>query len=402
MAEAHGRKICIVGLGYVGLPLAIAFGRRGHVYGYDTSEKRISELMRGFDRNGELDGSRIREAQINFTTDPAVISESDFIIAAIPTPVDEGKRPDMRMLEDASRTIGRHLRKGSIVVFESTVYPGATEEICIPLIEKESGLKHIRDFKSGYSPERINPGDREHTVESIVKIVSGCDAGALDTIAAVYGSVIRAGVYRAPSIRVAEAAKIIENVQRDINIALMNELKIILDCMGIDIGEVLKAAGTKWNFIGFHPGLVGGHCIGVDPYYLAYKSEVMGHHPEMILAGRRINDDMPKYVASLIVKDMIRKEIRFGGSKVLVLGATFKPNVKDLRNSKVEDIISELKARGCTVDIHDPVVDDRKEIFGCRNISREELESGKYDYVILAVKHDKLRDAGKRSDFVVL
>jgi len=330
-----------------------------------------------------------------------VISESDFIIAAIPTPVDNSKRPDLGMLKSATRTIGRNLSRGSIVVFESTVYPGVTEEICVPILEKESGLRCIEDFKVGYSPERINPGDREHTVDRIVKIVSGCDSQSLGIIAEVYKSIVKAGVYKAPSIRVAEATKIIENVQRDINIALMNELKQIFDKMGIDMEEVLNAARTKWNFLDFHPGLVGGHCIGVDPYYLAYKSEIVGHHPEMILAGRRVNDGMPKYAVSQIISDMINRKIRIKGAKVLVLGATFKPNVKDMRNSKIEDVVKGLKDHGCLVDICEPLLSDKKTIFGCRNLSQELIKRNSYDYVVLGVKHTQLVDFIKKADFVI-
>jgi len=394
------RKICVVGLGYVGLPLSVAFGKRDGVSGYDVSGERVAELKGGHDRNGEVPAAELRRSKISFSADPAVIRQSDFIIVAIPTPVDKANRPDLTMLRDATKTIGRNLSKGSTVVFESTVYPGTTEEEMRPILEKESGLKCGRDFNIGYSPERINPGDREHTVEKIVKVVAGDSPETTDTIADVYGSIVKAGIHKAPSIKVAEAAKAIENIQRDINIALMNELKVIFDRMGIDTEDVLEAARTKWNFLNFRPGLVGGHCICVDPYYLAYKAEAVGHHPEMILAGRRINDSMPKYVVSSIVSRMKEKGLRVKGSRVLVLGATFKPNVKDMRNSKVKDVVDGLRREGCTVDIHDPVIDE-KAVFGLRNISSDEAEKNSYDYVVLAVKHEKLKGLWGRADFVV-
>ena len=399
--DVLGRKICIVGLGYVGLPLAVAFGKITHVEGYDVDKEKIERLKRGFDYNGELSEAELKEADIDFTTDPSVISESDFIIAAIPTPIDNSKRPDLELLKDASKTIGRNLSKGSIVVYESTVYPGVTEEVCLPILEKESGLVYKSDFKVGYSPERINPGDKEHTVERIVKVVSGCDRESLETIARVYSTVVKAGVCRTDSIKVAEAAKVIENVQRDINIALMNELKQIFDRMGIDIAKVLDAARTKWNFLDFRPGLVGGHCIGIDPYYLAYKAEIAGHHPEIILAGRRINDHMPAYVVSQMVKDMISRKIRIMGARVLVLGATFKPDVRDMRNSKVEDVVNGLKEHGCRVDICDPMLGDRKAIFGCSNLDIKSVSRDNFDYIVLAVKHKQLKGMAAIADFVI-
>ena len=395
------RKICVVGLGYVGLPLLIKFGKKGRVYGYDTDEKRIEELKNSHDRTGEVEKKDFQETDITFSSDPAVIKESDFIIVAIPTPISRNKKPDLNMLKDATKTIGKNLKGGSIVIFESTVYPGVTEEICIPILEKSSGLKFMKDFKVGYSPERINPGDREHTVERIVKVVSGCDKDSTEIIADVYSSIVKAGVYKAPSIKVAEAAKAIENTQRDINIALMNELKMIFDKMGIDINEVLKAARTKWNFFDFHPGLVGGHCIGVDPYYLAYKAEAVGHHPEIILAGRKINDNMANYMVSIIIKDMSKKDIIARGGKVLVLGATFKPNVRDIRNSKIEDIVKGLKNHGCSVDIHDPLLRDKKNIFGCANVTEEHIKKTKYEYVILAVGHSEFGKLDFKPDFII-
>jgi UDP-N-acetyl-D-galactosamine dehydrogenase len=385
------RKICVVGLGYVGLPLAVEFGKKMSINGFDINPEKIKQLQKGYDYNGEISETELKKAEINFSSDQSIISKSDFIIVAVPTPIQESKEPDLFLLEKASEIVGRSLSKGSIVVFESTVYPGVTEDICVPILERESKLKFMKDFKVGYSPERINPGDKERTVTKIMKIVSGCDEKSLETISEVYGSIITAGLYKAPSIKVAEAAKVIENTQRDINIALMNELKMIFDKMGIDTNEVLKAARTKWNFINFYPGLVGGHCIGVDPYYLAYISKVFDHHPEIILAGRRINDDMAKYAVSQIIKDMIKKDLSIKGARVLVLGATFKPNVRDIRNSKVEDIVKELKEYGCLVDIQDPMLEDVDEIFGCKNVCQSSLIEN-YDYKILAVKHEQLRN----------
>jgi len=329
-------KICVVGLGYVGLPLAAAFSKFYEVNGFDVNKKRIEELREGIDRTGEVKSEELTKAKINLSNDPNVISESNFIIIAVPTPIDEYKKPDIRILLNASATVGKNLKKGSIVVYESTVHPGCTERDCIPILEKESGLKYLKDFKIGYSPERINPGDKVHKVENIVKVVSGCDKETLDIVAEVYSKIIKAGVYKAPSIKVAEAAKIIENTQRDINIALMNELKMIFDKAGINWKEVLEAAGTKWNFIKFTPGLVGGHCIGVDPYYLAHEAERLGHNPQIILSGRRINDYMAEYEAARMIKYMINKGLSIKGINILVLGGTFKPNVPDTRNSKVK------------------------------------------------------------------
>lgn len=394
------RSVCIVGLGYVGLPLAVEFGKKMHVTGYDLSKERIKQLKEGRDYTGEVSDLELRMAKIDFTFDSSAISKSDFVIVAVPTPIDEGKKPDLHTLEKAAETVGRNLSKGSVVVFESTVYPGVTEDICVPIIEREGGFRYMKDFKVGYSPERINPGDQEHTITGIVKVVSGCDEDSLETIAEVYGSIIKAGVYKAPSIKVAESAKVIENIQRDINIALMNELKMIFDKMGIETEEVLKAAETKWNFLNFHPGLVGGHCISVDPYYLAHKAIAVGHHPEMILAGRRINDAMAGYVTSRIIKDMIRNDMPIKGARVLVLGATFKPDVKDLRNSKVEDIVRELKEYGCLVDICEPMLDDVDKIFGCRNARMGSVDGG-YDYTILAVKHARFGDVIEDVDYMV-
>ena len=350
-------KLAVVGLGYVGLPLAAAFGKVTEVIGFDISAKKIAELKDGFDATGELARDDLAATRIDFTLDAARLAEASFLIVTVPTPIDEAKRPDLRPVESASRTIGRHLSKGSIVVFESTVYPGVTEEICVPILEAESGLKCGSDFSVGYSPERINPGDKVHTVDKIVKVVSGLDAATLATVAAVYELVVTAGVHRAASIKVAEAAKVIENTQRDLNIALMNELALIFGRLGIPTRDVLAAAGTKWNFLKFTPGLVGGHCIGVDPYYLTFKAESIGYHPQVILAGRRINDGMGKHVAEMTVKELIRADKAVKGARVLVLGLTFKENVPDIRNSKVIDIVRELAEYGIEVVIHDPVAD---------------------------------------------
>jgi UDP-N-acetyl-D-glucosamine/UDP-N-acetyl-D-galactosamine dehydrogenase len=350
-------KLAVVGLGYVGLPLAAAFGRIVDVLGFDISAKKIAELKQGFDATGELSREELAATRIEFTLDAARLAEARFLIVTVPTPIDAAKRPDLGPVEAASRTIGRHLARGSVVVYESTVYPGVTEEICVPILEAESGLKCGVDFSVGYSPERINPGDKVHTVDKIVKVVSGQDAATLEAVAAVYERVVAAGVHRASSIRVAEAAKVIENTQRDLNIALMNELALIFGRLGIPTRDVLAAAGTKWNFLNFTPGLVGGHCIGVDPYYLTFKAESIGYHPQVILAGRRINDGMGKYVAEMTVKELIRADKAVKGARVLVLGLTFKENVPDIRNSKVIDIVRELAEYGIDVVIHDPVAD---------------------------------------------
>lgn len=380
------RNICIVGLGYVGLPLAIEFGKKRNIIGFDVNEKRIEELENGVDSNGEFSNEAISNATIEFTTNPQKISQSDFIIVAVPTPIDDAKNPDLSLIEKASETVGENLKPGSIVVYESTVYPGVTEEICVPILERISGLKCSVDFKIGYSPERINPGDVQHTLTSIVKVVSGIDKESLDAIAAVYSSIISAGVFKAKSIKVAEAAKVIENVQRDINIALVNELKMIFDKKNIDIDDVLEAAGTKWNFLTFQPGLVGGHCIGVDPYYLAYDATMIGHHPEMILAGRRINDSMAKYEVSKIVRKLIDNNLIVKGLKILILGATFKPNVKDLRNSKVKDLADELQKFGCEIKICEPQV-SASMVLGYENVSVEKAFAEGFTVAVYAVKH---------------
>ncbi|MCV2218880.1 nucleotide sugar dehydrogenase [Thauera sp. Sel9] len=350
--------IAVVGLGYVGLPLAVEFGKKQKTFGFDLSPQKVAAYRDFIDPTGEVATEDLRAAtHLTCHTDPSVLKEADFIIVAVPTPVDDAHQPDLTPLVKSSETVGRNMKRGAIVVYESTVYPGATEEVCIPILERESGLKWKEDFFVGYSPERINPGDKERTVTRIVKVVSGDTPQTLETVAQVYGSVITAGVCPASSIKVAEAAKVIENTQRDLNIALMNELAVIFHKIGIDTLEVLKAAGTKWNFLPFRPGLVGGHCIGVDPYYLTHKAEMLGYHPQVILAGRRINDGMGKYVAEQTVKNMIAAGSSIKGADVVVLGLTFKENCPDLRNSKVIDVIRELQSYGCRVHVHDPVAE---------------------------------------------
>lgn len=350
--------VAVVGLGYVGLPLAVEFGKKYETIGYDLSEAKVASYRNFCDPTGEVSGDNLRAAtSLSVTTDPTMLAKADVIIVAVPTPVDEAHIPDFSPLIGSSTTVGKHMKKGAIVVYESTVYPGATEEVCIPLLEKHSGMKWKRDFHVGYSPERVNPGDKERTITKIVKVVSGDDAATLDAVAELYGSVITAGVHRASSLKVAEAAKVIENTQRDLNIALMNELSIIFGRLGIDTLEVLRAAGTKWNFLPFRPGLVGGHCIGVDPYYLTHKAEMLGYHPQVILAGRRINDGMASYVAQQTVKNLIRGGGKVLGAKVTVLGLTFKENCPDLRNSKVADLVRELVDYGCEVAVHDPIAE---------------------------------------------
>ncbi len=350
------RTVAVVGLGYVGLPLAVEFGKKMPTLGFDLSVAKVQAYREHVDPTGEVSTEDLRAAsQLSCHTDPAVLAQADFIIVAVPTPVDEAHQPDFTPLVKSSETVGRHIRPGTLVVFESTVYPGATEEVCIPIIEKQSGLTWKKDFFVGYSPERINPGDKERTVTKITKVVSGDTPETLDVVAQVYGSVITAGVYPASSIKVAEAAKVIENTQRDLNIALMNELAMIFERIGIDTLEVLKAAGTKWNFLPFRPGLVGGHCIGVDPYYLTHKADMLGYHPQVILAGRRINDGMAAYVAQQTIKQLIKAGAHIKGAKVIVLGLTFKENCPDIRNSKVADVVRELREFGCEVSVHDPL-----------------------------------------------
>ena len=359
----NSTTIAVVGLGYVGLPLAVAFGRQYRTIGFDLSQAKIDAYREGFDPTGEVSRDELAAAKgLEVTSDAAQLAHANFIVVAVPTPVDDAHQPDFTPLLGASETVGRNLQRGATVVFESTVYPGATEEICVPVIERHSGMKWQRDFFVGYSPERINPGDKEHTLTRITKVVSGDTPETLERVAAVYASVVQAGVYRASSIKVAEAAKVIENTQRDLNIALMNELALIFHKIGIDTTEVLAAAGTKWNFLPFRPGLVGGHCIGVDPYYLTHKADKLGYHPQVILAGRRINDGMGKYVAEQTVKHMIRAGFPVKDAKVSVLGLTFKENCPDLRNSRVIDVINELRSYGADVRVHDPVADAREAV----------------------------------------
>ena len=380
--------IAVVGLGYVGFPLAVEFGKVRNTIGFDLSEKKVESYKRFVDPTGELPSEDIRSAKrLTVTTDPGLIAQADYIIVAVPTPIDEVRRPDFRPLISASRTVGKNMKKGAIVIYESTVYPGATEEVCIPVLEEHSGLKWKQDFHIGYSPERINPGDKEHTLTRITKVVSGDDEDTLNKVADLYISIITAGVYRASSIEVAEAAKVIENTQRDLNIALMNELSIIFNKAGIDTTEVLEAAGTKWNFLPFRPGLVGGHCIGVDPYYLTYKADMLGYHPQVILSGRRINDGMGEYIASQAVKQMINGGTIIKGSKVIVLGLTFKEDVPDLRNSRVIDVINELKAFGVDVCVHDPLAEPGEALheYGVDLLSWDDLP--KADAIVMAVAH---------------
>jgi UDP-N-acetyl-D-galactosamine dehydrogenase len=378
----------VVGLGYVGLPLAVEFGRVFTTIGFDMNEKKIGHYRNFIDPTGEVSSEALRAAtRLRVTADPAELKAADFVIVAVPTPIDNARLPDFGPLIGASRTVGQNLKKGAIVVYESTVYPGATEEVCIPVLEQFSGMKWKQDFRVGYSPERINPGDKEHTLTRIVKVVSGDDADTLETVAQVYGAVIEAGVHRASSIAVAEAAKVIENTQRDLNIALMNELAIIFNRLGIDTLDVLQAAGTKWNFLPFRPGLVGGHCIGVDPYYLTHKAEMTGYHPEVILAGRRINDNMGKYIAEQTIKRMIANGNQIKGAKVSVLGLTFKENVPDLRNSRVIDVINELRSYGVEVYVHDPVPlqEDARHEYGIELVSWNDLPVA--DAMVAAVAH---------------
>lgn len=385
-------KLSLVGLGYVGLPIAVAFSKKVDVIGFDINSRKIETYKNGIDPTKEVGDEAIRRCKVNFTSDETKLREAKFHIVAVPTPVRSDKVPDLSPVIGASEVLGRNLTKGSVVVYESTVYPGVTEDICVPILEKESGLKCGTDFKVGYSPERINPGDKKHRLENIVKIVSGMDDEALETIANIYGLVIEAGVYRAESIKVAEAAKVIENSQRDINIAFVNELSMIFNKMGIDTKAVLKAAGTKWNFLSFEPGLVGGHCIGVDPYYLTYKADQLGYHSRIILAGRRINDGMGAYVAKELVKNMIHADVRVKGARVLVLGLAFKGNCPDTRNTKVIDILNELQTYEITTSVYDPIADrdEAKREYGIDLISEEEMKN--FDAVIVAVDHDDFKD----------
>jgi UDP-N-acetyl-D-galactosamine dehydrogenase len=390
----HKRKISIVGLGYVGLPVAVAFGKKARTIGFDINEARLTELREGVDRTNEVEALDLRDSDIVFTSDVRVLAEADFHIVAVPTPVDDAHQPNLTPVERASETVGRALKKGDIVVYESTVYPGVTEDICVPILERISGLKCGADFTVGYSPERINPGDKEHTFTKITKVVSGQDTETLDVVAAVYGSVVTAGVYKAANIKVAEAAKVIENTQRDLNIALMNELSLIFDRMGIDTNSVLEAAGTKWNFLKFKPGLVGGHCIGVDPYYLTHKAEMLGYHPQVILAGRRINDGMGAYVGQQTIKQLIHAGHDVGKCTVTVLGLTFKENCPDLRNSKVIDVIRELQSFGLVVQVCDPEADAHEAVheYGIQLTPLNHLQRA--EAVVVAVAHKDFAEFG--------
>jgi UDP-N-acetyl-D-galactosamine dehydrogenase len=380
-------KLAIIGLGYVGLPLAVEFGKKYSTIGFDINATRIDQLKKGYDRTLEVNTEELKESkQLSFTTRVEKLKEATIYIVTVPTPVDLYKKPDLKPILTASKTVGQVLKKGDIVVYESTVYPGCTEEDCVPILEKESGLKFNEDFFCGYSPERINPGDKEHTIAKIRKVVSGSTPKIAQELNVLYGSIITAGTHLASSIKVAEASKVIENAQRDLNIAFVNELALIFDKMGIDTLEVLEAAGTKWNFLPFKPGLVGGHCIGVDPYYLTYKAESLGYHPEVILAGRRINDTMGIFVAAKVVKLMIQRSSSVKGSRILVLGITFKENCPDIRNSRVIDVIKEFQDFGANVEVYDPWA-DAAEVKHEYNLNLVQKPSEKYDAIVLAVSH---------------
>ncbi|SPP66122.1 nucleotide sugar dehydrogenase [Nitrospira lenta] len=394
MGKERTRSIAVVGLGYVGLPIAVAFGKQGPVVGFDINKAKIDELRRGVDRTGEVSSADLKASQVQYTWEPAELKAADFIIVAVPTPINEALQPDFTALQKSSELIGSNLAPGTIVVYESTVYPGATEEVCLPILEKMSGMKAGVDFKIGYSPERINPGDKEHTLEKIIKVVSAQDAESLEVVAKTYETVVKAGIHRASSIKVAEAAKVIENTQRDLNIALMNELALIFHRLGIDTKSVLEAAGTKWNFLRFSPGLVGGHCIGVDPYYLTAKAESVGYHPQVILSGRRINNGMGKFVAEQTMKLLSQLPRPVNELKVAVLGLTFKENVPDLRNSKVPDIINELREYGVQVIVHDPIAESEEAVheYGIKLIDLKQIKD--VDGVIVAVAHRGFLEMG--------
>jgi UDP-N-acetyl-D-galactosamine dehydrogenase len=398
MSKLSGVKIAVIGLGYVGLPLAVAFAKRFSVLGFDINSKRVNELEAGLDTTLEVSKSELDASSgLSFSCSEGDLRSCNTFIVTVPTPIDKFKRPDLTPLLKASAMLGRVIKKDDVIIYESTVYPGATEDDCIPVVEKLSGLSLNKDFFAGYSPERINPGDRSHRVEDILKVTSGSDQTTADFVDALYASVIKAGTFKASSIKVAEAAKVIENTQRDVNIALINELAIIFNKLNIDTLEVLEAAGTKWNFLPFRPGLVGGHCIGVDPYYLTHKSESVGYRPEMILAGRRINDGMGSYVVSQLIKKMINKKIEVSGSKVLVMGLTFKENCPDIRNTKVIDIVDELKAYEVDVDIIDPWCDPVEAANEYGLVVSKAAEEGVYDAVLVAVAHDEFKKMGVKA-----
>jgi UDP-N-acetyl-D-glucosamine/UDP-N-acetyl-D-galactosamine dehydrogenase len=391
-------RIGVVGLGYVGLPLAVEFGKRYETIGFDVKPQRVAQLRAGRDSTLEVSTTELKSAQrLSFTTELEELKRCRVFIVTVPTPIDDYKRPDLTPLVRASESVGKVLRKGAVVVYESTVYPGCTEEVCVPILEKESGLKFNRDFFAGYSPERINPGDKEHRLTTIRKVTSGSNPEVAQFVDKLYGSIVKAGTHPASSIRVAEAAKVIENTQRDVNIALINELALIFNRLGIDTEEVLLAAGSKWNFLPFRPGLVGGHCIGVDPYYLTHKAQQVGYHPEMILAGRRLNDNMALYVAGQITQLLAAKRIHLKGARVLVLGITFKENCPDIRNSKVVDVVRELSRQGARVEVHDPWADGRecRHEYGLALTTR--LRPKHYDAVVLAVAHRQFRELGARA-----
>jgi UDP-N-acetyl-D-glucosamine/UDP-N-acetyl-D-galactosamine dehydrogenase len=395
LPRSDDTKVCVIGLGYVGLPLAVGFGRQMPTLGFDINTARVAELQSHRDHTLEVSPEELRDTpQLTFSAEPADLARCNVFIVTVPTPIDSAKRPDLSPLESASRTVGRAIRAGGVAIFESTVYPGATEEVCVPIIERESGLRFNQDFFAGYSPERINPGDKQHRLETIMKVTSGSTPEVADFVDALYRRVITAGTHKASSIRVAEAAKVIENTQRDLNIALINELALIFHRLGIDTSEVLAAAGTKWNFLPFRPGLVGGHCIGVDPYYLTHKAQQIGYHPEVILSGRRINDGMGSHVAQRVIKLMTQRRIHAAGANILVLGLAFKENCPDLRNTRVTDVVDEFKSYHANVDVHDPWVSaaEAEHEYGLALVA--EPETGKYDAIILAVAHRQFIDMG--------
>jgi UDP-N-acetyl-D-galactosamine dehydrogenase len=395
MKDLSSIKLAVIGLGYVGLPLAVEFGKKRPVVGFDINEKRIAELQSFIDQTLEVEPEELKEAKLlTYSTDPEVLQASNCFIITVPTPIDKDKRPDLTALLKASETIGKVLKSGDIVIYESTVYPGATEDECVPVLEKFSGLKFNQDFYAGYSPERINPGDKKHRITTIKKVTSGSTPEIADVVDSLYKEIITAGTHKTSSIMIAEAAKVIENTQRDLNIALINELAIIFNILGIDTEAVLEAAGTKWNFLPFRPGLVGGHCIGVDPYYLTHKAEAIGYRPEVILAGRRLNDNMGVYVVSQLIKAMAKKRIQVNGARVLMMGLAFKENCPDLRNTRVVDVVRELKEYDCKVDVYDPCVsaEEAQQEYGITII--EELQKGVYDSIVLAVAHTQFVNMG--------
>ena len=393
MNELSQVKLCIIGLGYVGLPLAVEFGKKYQTIGFDLNTKRVHELRSGTDSTLEVSNTELSDVEhLEFTTEVQAIAGCNVFIVAVPTPIDAAKRPDFKPLEGASRTVGQVLKPGDIVIFESTVYPGATEEVCVPLLEQDSGLKYNQDFFCGYSPERINPGDKQHRLPSIVKITSGSTPEAAEFVNSLYKTIITAGTFQASSIKVAEAAKVIENTQRDVNIALINELALIFEKLDINTREVLAAAGTKWNFLPFFPGLVGGHCIGVDPYYLTHKAQEVGYHPNMILAGRRLNDNMGHYIASTVIKKMVKKGIDTANSRILVMGLTFKENCPDLRNTRVTDIIAEFAEYGLTVDVYDPWVSSAEAFREYQIRLIDTLHEDTYSGIVVAVAHHQFAE----------